>query len=159
MNNKKKILLLAILLLTLFVVWVVIKSLQGQQGSIETDNLTKLEDKIYSLADGKYKLSDAAPFDWDFLYAFEPYTSKDEIFKAIGFESNRVTETFDESMQQIIFVKNKEIVCYVYGSPFKLGYEFSFEMGSKKYIELKSSEDNFFHFHLEDKLRILDFEQ
>lgn len=62
-------------------------------------------------------LAELTDFEWDYLYSFSPYASKEDIESAIGFKSNKIREGLNEGMNQIVFIKDKEIVCYIYGYP------------------------------------------
>ncbi|MDU2112259.1 MAG: M56 family metallopeptidase, partial [Clostridiales bacterium] len=62
-------------------------------------------------------IGDITDFKWDYVYSFEPYTSKENIEKAIGFKSDKIKESVNEGTNQVIFTKGKEVVCYIYGYP------------------------------------------
>ena len=66
------------------------------------------------------------PFDWDMVYTFAPYTSKEEIEKTIGLYSDVIQETISEGMVQLIFVNNDPISAYVCGYAEDLGYQIIF---------------------------------
>lgn len=36
-------------------------------------------------------LLDITPFDWDMAYSFDPYTSKDVIYKTVGYKWDNIT--------------------------------------------------------------------
>lgn len=88
-------------------------------------------------------LDEVVPFEWDKVYTFTPYTSKEEIEKVIGFSSPAITETVNEGMVQLIFVKEDKIVASVCGYSGSLGYSVQFEgmitygAGTKFEIEYK----------------------
>lgn len=111
------------------------------QPSPEQQNLDAFEDTIRSLNDEEYALNAIVPFDWDAMYSFSPYTSKEEIISAIGFESDNVYDSDDEAIQQIIFVKDRKIVCSIYGSVVKMGYQFHFQSYDQYYHEVKKNEN------------------
>jgi len=69
---------------------------------------------------------DITPFDWDVVYSFDPYTSKDVIYKTVGYKWENISETVSEGMNQIVFLKNRKVVCYLYGYPENNGYGISF---------------------------------
>ena len=54
---------------------------------------------------------------WVKVYSFTPYTQKEAIYATIGYKWDRISETVSEGMNQIIFVKDGKVVCYVYGYP------------------------------------------
>ena len=88
-------------------------------------------------------LDEVVPFEWDKVYTFTPYTSKEEIEKVIGFSSPAITETVNEGMVQLIFVKEDKIVASVCGYSGSLGYSVQFEgmitygAGTKFEVEYK----------------------
>jgi hypothetical protein len=65
----------------------------------------------------KVNLSTFTPFKWDKVYSFAPYLSKEEIYKTIGYKWDNIRETVSEGMNQIVFVKDGKVVCYLYGYP------------------------------------------
>ena len=85
-------------------------------------------------------LSQWTPFEWDTLYSFAPYTAKDKIYEVIGYKWDNISESVNEGMNQIIFVKDDKVVCYLYGYPenIKLGFNFGEYKGN--YIKLTSKQ-------------------
>lgn len=81
-------------------------------------------------------LSQFTPFEWDTLYSFDPYTSKDEIYKTIGYKWDRIRETVSEEMNQIVFMKDRKVVCYIYGYPEYSKIRFDFGEYDGHYIKL-----------------------
>ncbi|MEK5068527.1 hypothetical protein [Sporosarcina sp. FSL K6-1508] len=75
-------------------------------------------------------LSDVTPFKWDLVYSFNPYTSKETIYKTVGYKWNRISETLSESMNQLVFMKDGKVVCYLYGYPGNNGYGIYFRNGN-----------------------------
>lgn len=71
-------------------------------------------------------LSQWTPFEWDTLYSFAPYAPKEIIYETIGYKWASISESVNEGMNQIVFVKNGKVVCYLYGYPEnnKLGFNF-----------------------------------
>lgn len=70
----------------------------------------------------KVTFNEIVPFDWDMVYTFEPYTSREEIEEIIGFQSDSISETVNEGMVQLLFVKGTTVTASVCGYPGKLGY-------------------------------------
>jgi len=70
-----------------------------------------------------------------FMYTFAPYFPKEKIYKVIGFEDNRIIQTSSENMNQLIFIKDKNLVCNIYGFSNNIGYYFSFEQYFGKYYD------------------------
>ncbi len=90
-------------------------------------------------------LNDITPFEWDTVYSFGPYTSKEEVQETIGFKAN-VGETVSEGMPHLVFVKDKEVVCEIIGYPSNLGIDiksFSSSINAKDNIvfKVKNSSD------------------
>ena len=141
MKVNKKIIMILCLVLGLATVFLIYKL---SLTSSSQNNLTKLENKISSLSNKEYELKDITPFEWDVVYSFEAYIPKDEIEKTIGFDSNLIKETVSEGMQQVIFVKSNQVVCYVYGYDDKLGYSFDFGDDWNEYVKLESKDQNYF---------------
>ncbi|MFE3977075.1 MULTISPECIES: hypothetical protein [unclassified Peribacillus] len=77
-------------------------------------------------------LLDVTPFDWDVVYSFGPYTPKDDIYETVGYKWDTISETVNEGMNQIVFLKDGKVVCYLYGYPENNGYGISFESGNYK---------------------------
>ncbi|MCT8138190.1 hypothetical protein H1D32_10745 [Anaerobacillus sp. CMMVII] len=67
-------------------------------------------------------LQEVTPFEWDVMYSFAPYTSKDQIYDVVGYKWDKITETVSEGMNQIVFLKDGKVVCYLYGYPENNGY-------------------------------------
>lgn len=67
------------------------------------------------------------PFEWSTVYTFDPYVTRSEIEKIIGFKSNAIQETVNEGMVQLLFVKGSSVSGSVCGYAENLGYciEFS----------------------------------
>ena len=84
-----------------------------------TSKAELLKEKMHAeLADGdQVKLLEFTPFEWDEVYSFDPYVSKEIIYETIGYKWDRISETVSEGMNQIVFVKEGEVVCYIYGYP------------------------------------------
>ncbi|MGG3806037.1 hypothetical protein [Metabacillus fastidiosus] len=87
-------------------------------------NLKLLKNKILSeeVQNSEVNLSDFTPFEWDKVYFFPPYMLKEEIYKTVGYKWEWITETVSEGMNQIVFMKDDKVVCYIYGYPDNNGY-------------------------------------
>lgn len=72
-------------------------------------------------------LNQVVPFEWDTVYTFDPYTSRQEIAETIGFDSGSIQETWSEGMTQLLFVKDQRVTASVCGYPSRLGYDVVFE--------------------------------
>ena len=67
------------------------------------------------------------PFDWDMVYTFPPYTSKEDIEQTIGLYSDAIQEITSEGMVQLIFVNNDTVTASICGYPENLGYQILFD--------------------------------
>lgn len=85
-------------------------------------NNRKLKENILSAPQQTVTLHHLTPFEWDAVYTFSPYTSKEEIEDAIGFSSISIEETVSEGMTQLLFVDENRVVCSVCAHPGNLGY-------------------------------------
>lgn len=74
----------------------------------------------------KAPLSHFTPFEWDIVYSFSPYTPKELIYETIGYKWDRISKTVNEGMNQLVFMNNGEVVCYLYGYPGNNKYGISF---------------------------------
>ena len=85
-------------------------------------------------------LSEWTPFEWDKLYSFSPYISTDEIYEIVGYKWDKISSTVSENMNQIVFVKDGKVQCYIYGyvENTKLGFNFGEYEGD--YIKLSSKD-------------------
>jgi len=153
---NKKIIIILCLVLGLATVFLIYKL---SFTSSSQNNLTKLENKISSLSSKEYELKDITPFEWDAVYSFEAYTPKDKIEKTIGFNSHLIKETVSEGMQQVIFIKSNQVVCFVYGYNDKLGYGFDFGDDWNEYVKLESKEQNYFQISQSNGIKYIRYEK
>jgi len=90
-------------------------------------------------------LNEVIPFSWDAVYTFAPYTSQKTMEERIGFSSKDITETVNEGMTQLIFVKDKKVVASICGYSDKLGYCIEFtdciEMKDEVVFEVNATEE------------------
>ncbi|USK68529.1 hypothetical protein [Peribacillus asahii] len=77
-------------------------------------------------------LLDITPFEWDVVYSFKPYTTKDDIYETVGYKWDTISESVNEGMNQIVFLNDGKVVCYLYGYPENNGYGISFESENYK---------------------------
>ena len=83
-----------------------------------------LKQEVMNIGDSveSVNLSDVTPFEWDVVYSFDPYTSKNTIYQTVGYKWDTISETVNGGMNQLVFMKNKKVVCYLYGYPANNGY-------------------------------------
>jgi len=102
-------------------------------------------------------LKDFTEFNWDTLYGFEPYLPEDNIYKVVGYKWTEISSTVSEGMNQVVFLDNGKVICYIYGYPEK--YNVYFDLGTYKdgYCQLSSSEKLTFKMKLIDDIRYLKY--
>ncbi|MGE8078352.1 hypothetical protein [Peribacillus loiseleuriae] len=78
-------------------------------------NSRLLQEQVLSIGQSvdTINLLDVTPFEWDVVYSFDPYTAKGQIYETVGYRWDNIRETVSEGMNQIVFLKNGEVVCYV----------------------------------------------
>lgn len=79
-------------------------------------------ESIGNLQEGEIELSSITSFQWDEVYVFKPYTSKDGVKEAIGCKPKEYRTTVSETDTLMYFLKEQEIVCCVIGSFDDLGF-------------------------------------
>ncbi|MBO1911315.1 hypothetical protein [Sporosarcina sp. 6E9] len=116
--TKKKVLVIAVIILFTVLFVKVIKK------DIWEVNETMLKQEVLSIEESaeSVNLSDGTPFEWDLVYSFDPYTSKDIIYETVGYKWGTISETVSEGMNQLVFMKDGKVVCYLYGYPANNGY-------------------------------------
>ncbi len=117
--------------------------------------------ELASLEEGtKVQLGDLTPFEWDYVYSFDPYTSREEMANVLGFEGPGLEETVSENMIQLIFVKNDSQVFTLCGYPESLGYSISlgYWENGRSYRRIDCLADTFTLRFREDGLPSLVFE-
>lgn len=86
----------------------------------------QLKRALTSLQEGQVTLNEAVPFEWDAVYTFEPYATREEMEKQIGFSSPSLQESVSEGMVQLVFVKGKRVTASICSYISSLGYEVVF---------------------------------
>ncbi|PAB57976.1 hypothetical protein [Anaeromicrobium sediminis] len=74
-------------------------------------------------------LNELTPFEWDEVYSFPPYMDKDSMSELSGIPKSHLSETYSEGTMNIIFLKDKKVVCKIIGYP----KEFYLSIGDSKY--------------------------
>lgn len=111
--------ILAIVSIALFI------NKMGANSEIGRNN-EKLKQAVLSTNSSTVTLNEIVPFEWDVVYTFSPYTSKENIEAIVGIKSNAIQQTVNEGMVQLIFVKDQKIISSVCGYSDSLGYSISF---------------------------------
>jgi len=141
MKNKSKIAIVAIVIVCIFVFFHLLKK------DLWDVNADLLKEEVLSIEPSAktVNLQDITPFEWDLAYSFAPYTTKDTIYETVGYKWDHISETVNEGMNQIVFLKDKKVVCYLYGYPENNGYGIFFNTQNKideTYSSVLSSEDD-----------------
>ncbi|MET3656919.1 hypothetical protein [Sporosarcina psychrophila] len=108
-------------------------------------NFKLLKNEILSknATNKKVNLTTFIPFEWDKVYSFVPYFSKETIYEIIGYKWGNISETVSEGMNQIVFMKDGKVVCYLYGYPESNKFGIFFEgKDSIDNVKILYSEDN-----------------
>ena len=85
-------------------------------------------------------LSSFTTFEWDTLYSFAPYTSNETVYQVVGYQWDKINSTVSEGMNQIVFLKDGKVVCYIDGYPDKYKVFFEFGQYNGNYFKLTSSD-------------------
>lgn len=127
--KRKQIMTVMITIVVLFAVYFIIGN------PVVAYHNHKLKLAITSIEDKEtVTLNEVVPFHWNIVYTFDPYTSKEEIQKTIGFSSNAIQESVSEEMVQLLFVRGETVVASVCGYANHLGYNIVFD-GSVRFEE------------------------
>ncbi|MBT2647592.1 hypothetical protein J7E52_12775 [Bacillus sp. ISL-34] len=128
MKSKKKVLIIAIGVICIAIFINLLKK------DLWDVNEVLLKEEVLSIGQSveTINLSDVTPFDWDVVYSFGPYTPKDHIYETVGYKWDIISETVNEGMNQIVFLKDGKVVCYLYGYPENNGYGIFFESENYK---------------------------
>lgn len=115
-------------------------------GSFKKDvwdiNANKLEDLTNDLSNPMVinDFSKWTPFEWDTLYSFTPYTTKETIYEVVGYKWDNISETANDNMNQIVFVKDGKVVCYLYGYPKNTNSSYHFGEYEGEYVTFNSQQ-------------------
>ncbi|MFJ7755533.1 hypothetical protein ACQKGI_19190 [Peribacillus muralis] len=67
---------------------------------------------------------------------------KEDIYETVGYKWDAISETVNEGMNQIVFLKDGKVVCYLYGYPENNGYGISFESNNDKGTNVLNIKDD-----------------
>jgi hypothetical protein len=95
-------------------------------------------------------LSGFTQFEWDTLYSFEPYTPASKIYEVVGYKWTIIRPTVNENMNQVVFLHNGKVVCYIDGYPSKYKVYFKFSGYEDHYIKLTRSDKLTFRMTIKD---------
>lgn len=85
-------------------------------------------------------IRDQIPFEWDTLYTFKPDVSIEKIYEVVGYKWDRITKATNKGMNQLVFLKDGQVVCYVYGFPRARKVFFDFGEYEGDYFTLTSED-------------------
>jgi len=102
-------------------------------------------------------LSDFTKFEWDTLYSFQPYLPEEEIYKIVGYRWDDISATVNEGMNQLVFLKDGDVVCYVYGYPEKYNVYFEFGQYNNNHFKLTTSNNLEFEMKVFDGVRYFEY--
>ncbi len=118
MKVKKTVAIIAIgLLCVTILVSLFKKDLWDLNSKLLKEKVLSIEQTVETI-----NLLDITPFEWDVVYSFDPYTPKDKVYDIVGYKWDNIRETVSEGMNQIVFLKDGKVVCYLYGYPANNGY-------------------------------------
>jgi hypothetical protein len=110
MRNRKKLILIAA---TLFIVYKFLaQDVLDVNARTLKENVLSLDQKVESV-----NLKDLTSFEWDTVYSFDPYTSKEQIYETVGYKWDNISEALSEGINQVVFMKDGKVVCHVFGYP------------------------------------------
>lgn len=120
MRYRKPIILIAV---ALFIVYkLLVRDVWDVNARLLKESVLSLDQKVESM-----NLKDLTPFEWDTVYSFDPYASKEEIYVTVGYRWDNISEALSEGMNQIVFMKDGKVVCHVFGYPENNRYGISFK--------------------------------
>lgn len=103
------------------------------------ENVGELIYNISSLkaTDKEVNLANIVQFEWDEAYSFDTNTSTDKIYKTVGYKWQSIISKDKDSDLQMVFMKDKKVVCYLYGDMDMMGIGMKFDKSSYKDSVLK----------------------
>lgn len=89
---------------------------------------------VHNQSEGQVK--DLINFNYDRVYVFEPYQSKESMESLVGFKCSILKETVNEGMMNILFLENNLTAAYLYGYASNKGYYIELPIGTYTKSEL-----------------------
>ena len=108
--------------------------------SVVKENNDQFSNAVNAVTAGNVVINDLTTFEWDVAYNFAPFTPKERMEEVIGFSSKDIKATYNEGHTQLIFVKDNEVVCSIWGYAANLGYFISFGRYDGGYIAIQNNE-------------------
>lgn len=92
------------------------------------NNPGNLHIKIMDLSEDtkEVNIGELKPFEWDKAYAFKIGTPKEEIYKTIGYKFLNIGESEVGEFNQVAFMKENKVVCFLYGNKEMTGFGINF---------------------------------
>ncbi|WP_339250894.1 hypothetical protein NSQ43_13195 [Sporosarcina sp. FSL W8-0480] len=137
MTRRKIIIVVVAIILSIILIKVFKKELWDVNEELLKQEVLNIGNSVESV-----NLSDVTPFEWDLVYSFAPYTSKEIIYQTVGYKWDSISETVNGGMNQLVFMKDEKVVCYLYGYPANNGYGIFFTGESKYDTAVLSVEDD-----------------
>lgn len=100
-------------------------------------------------------LEEVIPFSWDCVYTFPPYTTKEEIWEIIGTKDRSVSESWNEGMVQLVFLRKGKVTASVCGYEETLGFGVEIPIGKERYEKISYGENVEFSVSFEEGRMVL----
>ncbi len=159
-KNDAILLIIGIVLSILAIIYIIYKLFFGD---IWAKNADKLNRKICQIDKEEEYINDLnkyISFDWDKLYVFNENVQIDRIYEVVGNKWESINKVTNDGMQQLVFVKDSKVVCYIYGYPKrkKVSYDFGNLDNNGEYTIFDSTDTLSFEIKIgKDKIRYLNF--
>lgn len=143
----------------IFIVFMLAVCLPACGNNHINSNVRSFGDNVRKIENTQVELKDLTEFEWDCLYTFSPYTSKNTIQEVIGFKSKDIMENMvSEGIVYLLFVKDDKVTANICSSADSLGYYIDF--GSyDQYLCIESSEETIFSVETKDNIKYLEYIQ
>ena len=82
--------------------------------------------------DKEIHLSEVVPFQWDKVYVFDENIDVDKIYETIGYKWQSIVLKDKHSEQQMVFMNDDKVVCYLYGDISDMDININFDKSSYK---------------------------
>lgn len=154
----KKIIMASIITIIFIVTMMLIR--RDKDMPIWDENALKLSNSLDTISGHEpivTDLTDFTTFEWDVLYSFQPYFPKEEIYEIIGYKWSDINETVSEGMNQVVFLDDGEVVCYLYGYPDRYNIYFDFGYHRNGYLQLNFKDETKFIITVKDDIKYFKF--
>ena len=124
---KKKIIIVVLIIITILIAIRVAAYYAFRGYDIWDINARELAKSLSKVKEGEIEdISPYIPFEWDTIYSFEAYTPVSIVYQIVGYKWDDIMENLSESMNQIVFLKDGKVVCFVDGYAEQTGVYFDF---------------------------------